>query len=404
MLSTRAVPQYQATNTPGFDQILLKRSGAGATLSLNAGHSRRTLQVPHRVRRLTSLAPELQNCYQSTPQNTHATVCSPCLGHAYGVNSHADSMPQQQSQQLDKGPNTSLLADKLQKQWHEVLNMHLGNILIRPASHRKVWWTCDQCPDSCPHIWDATVADRTYGRGCPFCSGRTICQHNTLARKAPEVALFWDAKKNHPMSPTHVTVSSDKRAHWKCIICSYEWQASVSNKVCGKTGCPMCARAHAGRKADGTRQKHPTFAAAKHALVAQWDHERNRENGHFPDNTTLRSGKLIWWKCHECPKGKVHSWQAQAFSRTLCIKPTGCPCCAGHQLCECNSLETVCPDIAADFDAKKNGVTAADVTSSAGAKYSWLSDEPGARKRSASQRTKYTRRKFNNDIIDARGS
>jgi len=42
-------------------------------------------------------------------------------------------------------------------------------------------------------------------------------------------------------------------------------------------------------------------------------------------------------------------------------------------------LETVCPDIAADFDVDKNGVTAAEVTSSAHTKYSWLSDEPGAR-------------------------
>jgi len=61
-------------------------------------------------------------------------------------------------------------------------------------------------------------------------------------------------------------------------------------------------------------------------------------------------------------------------------------------------LETVCPDIAADFDAEKNGVTAAEVTSSAGTKYSWLSDEPGAKKRSVNQRTNYTRKKFSTDV------
>jgi len=42
-------------------------------------------------------------------------------------------------------------------------------------------------------------------------------------------------------------------------------------------------------------------------------------------------------------------------------------------------LENVCPDIAADFDTEKNCVTAAEVTSSAHAKYSWLSDEPAVR-------------------------
>ena len=309
----------------------------------------------------------------------------------------ADSMPQRQSQQLDERPNTSLLADELQKQWHEKLNMHLGDALIRPGSDRKVWWSCDQCPDGLPHIWEAVVNARTQGTGCPFCSGNAICQHNTLARKAPEVALFWDAKRNHPMSPDQVTVFSHMRAHWKCSTCLHEWQAGVSTKVKGKTGCPKCAKAHSGRKADGTRQKHPTFAAAQHALLQQWDHDRNRENGNLPGNTTLRSNKLIWWQCQECPKGKVHSWQARASDRTSCKKSTGCPCCAGQQLCECNSLETVCPDIAADFDAEKNGVSAAEVTSSTHTKYSWLSDEPGAKEQSVNQRTMYTRARLNTD-------
>ena len=61
-------------------------------------------------------------------------------------------------------------------------------------------------------------------------------------------------------------------------------------------------------------------------------------------------------------------------------------------LCECNSLQTVCPDVAADFDVKKNGVSAAQVTSSATKrKYSWLLDEPGAKKQSVNQCTLYAK-------------
>ncbi len=225
-------------------------------------------------------------------------------------------MPQQQSPKLDSRPDISLLAEELQGQWHDRLNMHLGNILITAGSGRKAWWSCDQCPDDFPHIWEATVADRTNGRGCPFCSGRAICQHNTLARKAPEVALFWDAKKNHPLSPDQVTVFSNMKAHWKCSDCLYEWQARVMVKVRGKSGCPKCAKANGNMPADGTRQKHPTFAAAKHALLQQWDHDRNRGFGNFPDNTSLQSNKLIWWQCQECLRGKVHSWQARASHRT----------------------------------------------------------------------------------------
>ncbi|DBA90869.1 TPA: hypothetical protein ACH3X2_004239 [Trebouxia sp. C0005] len=327
-----------------------------------------------------------------------------CTVIACGISSSNDGTCKQQLQeeQCEDGvPNTSLLADELQKQWHAKLNLHLGKICIRPGSKHKVWWSCNQCPDSFPHIWQANVKSRTYGRGCPFCSGRAICQHNTLARKAPELALFWDAKKNHPLTPDQVTVFSNMKAHWKCSACLHEWQALVKGKARTNSGCPKCAKAHAGREADGTRQKHPTFTEANHALLQQWDHDRNRESGTHPDNTTLQSGKLIWWCCHACPKGKVHSWQARAFSRTSGSMLAGCPCCVGQKLCECNSLETVCPDIAADFDVEKNGVTAAEVTSSASTKYSWLSDEPGAKKRSVAQRTSYTRKQL---LTEARRS
>ncbi len=93
----------------------------------------------------------------------------------------------------------------------------------------------------------------------------------------------------------------------------------------------------------------------------------------------------------------MHSWQARAFTWTIRKNPTGCPCCVGQKLCECNSLQSVYPDIAADFDIEKNGVTAAEVTTSTCTKYSWLSDEPGAKKRSVNQRTHYTRNKSNTD-------
>ncbi|DBA68627.1 TPA: hypothetical protein ACH3X2_013565 [Trebouxia sp. C0005] len=263
---------------------------------------------------------------------------------------------------------------------------------MKPGSNRKVWWSCDQCPDSLPHVWQARVYERSRGTGCPYCSGNAVCQHNTLARKAPGVALFWDAKKNYPLSPDQVTVSSNFRAHWKCSVCLHEWQVPVMLRAHKDTGCPKCAKANAGRRADGTRQKHPTFAAAQHALLEQWDHDKNRENGTFPDNTSLQSGKSIWWRCHACPKGQIHSWQARPKDRASGRIATGCPLCAGHKVCKCNSLETICPDIAADFDIRRNGVSPAEVTSSSNTKYSWLSDQPGAKKRSVTQRTYYSKR------------
>ncbi len=270
--------------------------------------------------------------------------------------------------------------------------MHLGNRITRPHSNHKVWWSCDQCPDNLPHVWEATVTDRSRGSGCPYCLGRKVCQHNTLARKAPQVAQFWGANMNHPLSPDQVTVFSNIRAHWKCSVCLHEWQALVAMKARNSTGCPKCAKANGNMRADGTRQKQPTFAKAKHALLEQWDHEKNIENGNFPDNTSLQSNKRIWWHCHACPKGQIHSWQARPSHRTSGKNASGCPFCAGHRVCECNSLESVYPDVAADFDTQNNGISAAEVTSSTHTKYSWLSDELGAKKRSVTQRTQHAKR------------
>ena len=65
-----------------------------------------------------------------------------------------------------------------------------------------------------------------------------------------------------------------------------------------------------------------------------------------------------------------------------------------HQLCDCNSLESVCPDSAADVDIENNGVAAAEVTRSTGTRYSWLSGEPGAKKSSVNQCTAYLRKQL----------
>ncbi|KAA6416661.1 MAG: hypothetical protein FRX49_13379 [Trebouxia sp. A1-2] len=191
----------------------------GAALSHCLHHSRRPAQIQQCARLMSICGQQPQVSSTYTLASMHASTCYQhlfCTETASGISSDSVCKRQLQKEQREEFvPNISLLADKLQKQWHAKLNSHLGHIVIKPSSSRRVWWSCDQCPDGSPHIWEAAVRHRTYGTGCPFCSGMAICQHNTLARKAPEVALFWDANKNHPKSPDHVTFKSGMRAHWK---------------------------------------------------------------------------------------------------------------------------------------------------------------------------------------------
>jgi len=103
---------------------------------------------------------------------------------ASGVSNNTDSWQQPpKAQPKQVGPIISLLAKELQAQWHEERNMHLGGDVIKPYSNRKVWWSCDQCPDSLPHVWEAIVYSRSLGAGCPYCSGQEVCQHNSLGQK-----------------------------------------------------------------------------------------------------------------------------------------------------------------------------------------------------------------------------
>jgi hypothetical protein len=60
------------------------------------------------------------------------------------------------------------------------------------------------------------------------------------------------------------------------------------------------------------------------------------------------SKKKIWWICR---KNKTHSWKCRIDSRT---SGSGCPFCSGKKVNESNSLSTLKPDIAKEWDFSKN--------------------------------------------------
>lgn len=50
-------------------------------------------------------------------------------------------------------------------EWHPTKNDDLLPENVKPYTHQKVWWLCDN-----NHEWFAAVGGRTAGRGCPSCS------------------------------------------------------------------------------------------------------------------------------------------------------------------------------------------------------------------------------------------
>ena len=246
------------------------------------------------------------------------------------------------------GPDLSLLKPQLQKQWHHDKNQHLGSTQISSNSGLRVWWTCDQCPCGLPHEWLAKINSRQgMANQCPFCTNRKLCHHKSLLTVAPSVASYWDTAKNG-VTADHVVAGSDTRRHWLCPTCSHSWQATVATKVGDNSGCPKCSNRLKGY----TRQ--PTLTASNHPVMVDFDYSRNQEAGLDPDRITLGSNKKIHWICRNCPRGQPHLYRASPDSRIR--RKTGCPYCSSVKACVCNSLQSLYPALAAEWDTARNGV------------------------------------------------
>ncbi|KAL3140451.1 hypothetical protein ABBQ38_004710 [Trebouxia sp. C0009 RCD-2024] len=301
----------------------------------------------------------------------------------------------------EAGPNISNLDPVLQQHWDHAANAQLGNIVIKPQSNKQVWWRCDQCPDGHLHTWSAVVKSRSNGNGCPQCSGRKVCKHNSLATKAPLVAAEWDYEANDG-TPEDVVAQSHRLIKWHCKVCGCKWEATPNARVSKrKAGCPQCADVAKTKK----RTTHPTFAECNHPLLAEWDYKRNAAQGHYPDKVRLRSHKQIFWLCTKCPAGQEHSWSAMPLDRTD-RKESGCPFCAGKAACACNSLLALYPDTAAEWDYSKDQGQPSDHTASSSYLAWWSSPQGGSWQQTITSRTKNAKRKSaqshgTNDRLDA---
>ena len=295
-----------------------------------------------------------------------------------------------QKAKQQQGPNVSLLSPKLQQQWDHAKNVHLGNINITPHSNRKVHWICHDCPDGHPHQWEALVRSRTANDGCPLCTGQRVCKHNSVATKAPDVAATWDSTANDG-TPHDFTANSTFKKQWHCLVCGHKWLARIGSRIAKQDGCPKCARLSFSRQHP---VRHPTLAGCNHPLLKDWDSEANAKEGLFPDKLTLGSSKRVHWVCHKCPLGLTHKYVSVVNSRTLAGH--GCPCCSGRTACECNSLLSLYPEIAQEWDFCKNSGRPDDYAAQSNAVVWWMSKDQHSWQQTIMSRTDNRLKRYKN--------
>lgn len=164
---------------------------------------------------------------------------------------------------------------------------------VAVRSGKKLPWKCSK-----GHIWDAVVAARSAGVGCPVCSGYAVLAgYNDIATTHPELA------EECLDDPTTLGAGSEKFARWRCSL-GHEYRQRVNAHMQGR-GCPYCAGQQVLVGFNDLATVRPDLAAE-----AMFD----------PQTKSAGSGSKMRWKCH-----LGHEWLAAINSRS---RGNGCPSCA----------------------------------------------------------------------------
>lgn len=141
-------------------------------------------------------------------------------------------------------PGRSLAARRpeLVDELHPTRNGMVDPGALPAGSNRPLWWRC-----GLGHEWQATVAARVRGTGCPTCARWAVPAERTLASKRPDLLEEFHPTRNRGVDPAAVGAFSNRKVWWRCSR-GHEWESRVASRTAG-AGCPTCwqtERSHDG--------------------------------------------------------------------------------------------------------------------------------------------------------------
>lgn len=194
----------------------------------------------------------------------------------------------------------------LADEWNYEKNNGLLLSEVVPGSNKKAWWKCRKYG----HEWEAVIASRTRGNGCPYCGNQMVLEgFNDLRTNDPKLAAQWNYERNNDLLPTQVTTRSGKKVWWRCEF-GHEWDAVISSRSSGR-GCPYCNNRMVLAGLNDLQTKDPE-------LARYWNYERNK--GLLPTQISPRSHEKVWWKCE-----LGHEWETSVH---YLAQKRKCPICA----------------------------------------------------------------------------
>jgi len=120
---------------------------------------------------------------------------------------------------------------------HPALNGALDPFALGAGSNRKLWWRCAH-----GHDWQATVAARGRGTGCPICARTRVPSPRSLAMQRPALVAQLHPTRNPDIDPATLAVWSNRQVWWRCAH-NHEWESIVASRSAG-AGCPVCHQQH----------------------------------------------------------------------------------------------------------------------------------------------------------------
>ena len=220
---------------------------------------------------------------------------------------------------------------ELIKEWNFQKNVELRINEVTAHTIKKAWWICEK-----GHEWEAVIASRTQGSGCPICANRKLLKgYNDLATLKPDLIAEWHPTKNNGLEANEVIATSNMKAWWQCKH-GHEWECRIVDRVRYNSACPICS----GKK---ILKGYNDLATLKPDLVAEWHPTKNVIS---PSDIGLNSKHKVWWRC-----SKGHEWQAAVYNR---VRGSGCPLCYRQQSPIKQLFFDVHPELLSEWDSSLN--------------------------------------------------
>lgn len=227
---------------------------------------------------------------------------------------------------------------ELLKEWDFTKNT-ISPYEITAGAEKMIWWICPK-----DHSYQSYAFNRKRGVGCPICDGKKVLiGYNDLATTNPKIAKEWDYEKNGDLKPTDITEGSTTNVWWICEK-GHSFDARAKDRKRG-LNCPYCSN----KKVLVGFNDLYTYCIDNHLeeIIEEFDNDKNEFS---MKDVTAGSDKETWWKC---PKG--HSYQSSPSRRVM--RGSGCGICSHNILVKgVNDLLTTHPEIAKEWDYKKNKV------------------------------------------------